>query len=85
MIGPGRNTAPASVLAGEAVGADAVGVGASVDPPGICATCVDVLPSAKVHERKRDRGGERQQPDRGDGRPSQADHRYGLVRTVIPL
>ena len=85
MIGPGRNTAPASVLAGEAVGADGVGVAAGVDPPVICATACEVVAFGESPQRKRDRGGERQQADRGDGRTPKANHVDGLVRTVIPL
>src|ERR1700722_18958956 len=49
MIGPGRNTAPVSVLAGEAVGADGVEVAAGDDPPVVCATACELLPSARVH------------------------------------
>ena len=74
-----------SVLAGEAVGADGVGVAAGADPPVVCATACELLPAARVHRGKRDRGGERQQTDRGDGRTPKANHVDGLVRTVIPL
>ena len=49
MIGPGRNTAPVSVVAGVAVGADAVGVVRTRDPPGACAIACDVVAAARVH------------------------------------
>ena len=49
MIGPGRNNEPASVLTGEAVGADGVCVAAGgVAGPMMLVVACDVMPAARV-------------------------------------